>query len=100
MPFVGTSYLIDGCDDTEECARCEGDQGYCDYISIYDVDGLAKEWNFTCRYNPDNTYNGSLFTALTIAIIVGVSLTSFLVGDEITMLAYDESTSPFLSFCD
>ncbi|KAI3798524.1 hypothetical protein L1987_33801 [Smallanthus sonchifolius] len=77
MPFEGTSYLIDGCDDTEECARCEGDKGYCDYISIYDVDGLAKEWNFTCR-RYDRGYNDGLFNTLTIAIIVGVSLTSFL----------------------
>ncbi|KAD7478392.1 hypothetical protein E3N88_01528 [Mikania micrantha] len=50
-PFEGSPYLIDGCQDTEECAKCKLDNGrYCDYTRIYDVDGLAKEWNFTCGH--------------------------------------------------
>ncbi|KAK9062286.1 hypothetical protein SSX86_019472 [Deinandra increscens subsp. villosa] len=76
MPFEGTSYLIDGCHDTEECARCEEDRGSCDYTRIYDVDGLAKEWNFTCVYYPN--YNPNSTMTFIIIILVGVSLTSFL----------------------
>ncbi|KAI3794585.1 hypothetical protein L1987_37217 [Smallanthus sonchifolius] len=44
-------------------------KGYCDYTRIYDADGLAKEWNFTCRY--DLGYDDSSFMAKAIAVIVG-----------------------------
>ncbi|XP_076883782.1 wall-associated receptor kinase-like 1 [Bidens hawaiensis] len=73
-PFVGTSYLADGCNATEECVRCEGDKGECLYTRIYDVDGLAKEWNFTCFHIP--SYSGGSFMAVTISIIVGIIITS------------------------
>ncbi|PWA87716.1 wall-associated kinase family protein [Artemisia annua] len=49
-PLNGNPYLFDGCEDTEECARCMGNgTGYCDYERIYDVDGLFNKWNLTCH---------------------------------------------------
>ncbi|GKE82639.1 hypothetical protein Tco_1552639, partial [Tanacetum coccineum] len=48
---TGNPYLFTGCYDTdsEECERCEDNGGYCDYESIYDVDGLFNRWNITCK---------------------------------------------------
>ncbi|KAJ0840688.1 putative wall-associated receptor kinase, galacturonan-binding domain-containing protein [Helianthus annuus] len=70
-PFQGTSYLLDGCQATEECARCEStDRGYCEYIETYYVDGLAKEWNFTCKSDGIG-YSDRAYMAGVITIIVG-----------------------------
>ncbi|KAD7478385.1 hypothetical protein E3N88_01521 [Mikania micrantha] len=75
-PSEGSPYLIDGCQDTEECAKCQGDNGrYCDYTRIYDVDGLAKEWNFTCGYTVDYSYSR---INRRIPIYAGAGITSLL----------------------
>ncbi|KAD7478387.1 hypothetical protein E3N88_01523 [Mikania micrantha] len=79
-PFEGSPYLTDGCQDTEKCAKCEVDNGYCDYTRIYDVDGLAKEWNFTCLYYNRNykQYDDTKFIVIQYSIIAGVGITSLL----------------------
>ncbi|KAL8246629.1 hypothetical protein R6Q59_007845 [Mikania micrantha] len=54
---------VDTRNDTEECAKCEVDKDYyCDYTRIYDVDGLTKEWNFTCGYH--GHYNDTKFMVI------------------------------------
>lgn len=53
--------------DKEECAMCHG---YCEYNRIYDVDGLPKEWNFTCVHT-GGFKNSHAFVAIFIAIYVG-----------------------------
>ncbi|XP_076883769.1 wall-associated receptor kinase-like 2 [Bidens hawaiensis] len=71
-PLEGTSYLEDGCEATEECTRCEGYHGVCDYTRVYDVDGLAKEWIFTCI--PIRGYrDGSGAIFITIVIVVCIT---------------------------
>ncbi|XP_076928783.1 wall-associated receptor kinase-like 1 [Bidens hawaiensis] len=75
-PFVGTSYLEGGCNATEGCARCEGDHGYCGYTRIYDVDGLAGKWNFTCFHYGRRSYNDGLFSAVFYSLVAGVIITS------------------------
>ncbi|KAL8246632.1 hypothetical protein R6Q59_007848 [Mikania micrantha] len=75
-PFEGSLYFKDGCQDTEECAKCKVNKGDCDYTRIHDVDGLAKEWNFTCRYY--GHYDDTKFMVIGISIYAGVGITSFL----------------------
>ncbi|KAD7478395.1 hypothetical protein R6Q59_007847 [Mikania micrantha] len=70
----------------EECARCESNKGYCDYTRTYDVDGLAKEWNFTCGY--DRHFNATRFAVMTISIYVAVSIFSFLGLVAIICISY------------
>ncbi|XP_076941333.1 wall-associated receptor kinase-like 8 [Bidens hawaiensis] len=44
----GNPYLIYGCQTREECARCRGNNTYCDYDTIYSDDGSIRLTNFTC----------------------------------------------------
>lgn len=46
---------------TEECERCEHGRGFCKYDPIYDVDGVVKEWNFTCQSAGSLVFVGILF---------------------------------------
>nr|XP_043633316.1 wall-associated receptor kinase-like 22 [Erigeron canadensis] len=86
-PVEGNNYLEDGCVETEECTRCKDSRGYCTYDEIYDIDGLLKEWNFTC--NPIYDYNSNSNSEwVWYSIYIGILLTSGLGFIAIIYVSY------------
>ncbi|XP_076945060.1 wall-associated receptor kinase-like 2 [Bidens hawaiensis] len=67
----GNAYLIDGCDYSEECAKCRNNKGYCYYEPAYGVDGLVTTRNFTCNYSFFGYYHES---KISLGVILGVSI--------------------------
>ncbi|KAI3794628.1 hypothetical protein L1987_37261 [Smallanthus sonchifolius] len=69
----GNPYLYDGCEESEECARCSSNyNSYCNYDIIYDGDGSSRSSNFRCiSYNLDHISFGSKSS---MGVILGVSI--------------------------
>ncbi|KAI3780193.1 hypothetical protein L2E82_10164 [Cichorium intybus] len=44
----GNPYLLDGCDDKEECTRCMDDGDTCEYHDLYDDYDRISEYAFVC----------------------------------------------------